>query len=353
MPRSRASRPSSSSRKRLRKQGEAEQGQAEAGHAEQEEVERLDGPQSLEGHAQGDGQLVPVVELLAQDGLHLAAAPTGLGQAGQREGEGHGEGGDDEEGPAPGLGSTDQGGDPAGQEGSEDEPAQLEGEGQAEDPAAGFDGIRVDQHGAVHRQLVGLGEAGPDSGEEQGEGVLDQAGHRDQHGPDRDAGRGDPRPWQAVGQAADGHGAEEEEDAAGAGDGAHDGVAGPQGVLDVRAEHGERGVVEAGDGPRQPDGDDRRPAPDVQGLAQRHGLALADPGQEVVGEHDGGRRGAGGLPLGLSLEDGCGQAGPALVPAFVLTRHGRCSGQAGASIGSSPSTGRYSPASVVNWARNT
>ena len=79
-------------------------------------MEGLDGAQALEGDAQGDGELVAVIELLAQHGLHLVAAPAGLGQAGQRDGERYGEGGDDEEGPAPGLGSADQRGDPAGQE---------------------------------------------------------------------------------------------------------------------------------------------------------------------------------------------------------------------------------------------
>ena len=330
---------------------EAEQGEAEAGHAEQEEVERLDRPQALEGDAEGDGQLVAVVELLAEDGLHLVAASAGLGEPRQREGHGHGQKTDDEEGPAPCFRPADQRGDPAGQEGSDDEPTELERERQAEDPSPGLDRVGVDQDRAVDGELVGLGEAGADPGQEQREGVLDQAGGGDQQRPEGDAHRGDPGPGQPVGQAADGHGAEQEEDPTGAGDRAHDGVAGAEGVLDVRAEHGERGVVEADEGAGQTDGEDRRPAPDPQRLAQRHRLALAHPGQEVVGQDDGWGRGAGGLASGLLLQDGRGQ--PSSVLSLLPAGHGPCSGQAGASMGSSSSTGRYSPASVVNWARKT
>ena len=287
----------------VEEQREAEQGQAEAGHAQQEEVEGLDRPQALEGDAERDRELVPVVELLAQNGLHLVTAPAGLGETGQREGQGHGQHRDEEEGPPPRLRPADQLGDAAGQQGGDDEPAELEREGQAEDSTPGLDRVRVDEDRSVHRQLVGLGQPGPDPGHEQREGVLDHAGEGDQDRPEGDAHRGDPGPGQAVGEAADGHRPDQEQDTSGAGDRAHHRIAGAERLLDVRAEHRQGDVVEADERPGQPDGDDGRPAPDLQRFAQRHLLA-ADPGQEVVGQDDGWGRGAGRGATGLLLQDG-------------------------------------------------
>ena len=138
MPRSNASRPKSSRRKRLRNSVRAEQGEAERGHADEEEVEGADLPEPLERDRQRDRQLAPVFrELRAEHGTHLVAAPAGLGDQQRRERDERAHDPHGHEHPAPALVAAGPRRDPAGEQRCDGEAGHLARAVRARTPCPG------------------------------------------------------------------------------------------------------------------------------------------------------------------------------------------------------------------------
>ena len=147
---------------------------------------------------------------------------------------------EEQERPAP----SEEHGDAADDEGADrlhDPPDHRGGGG---DASAQRDGVGVGQQRTVHRQRVRLGDAGPEARPEQHERADGQAG-QEHHGAEHEAGDAhDGPPLVTVGEVPHRHGAEHEERRRSRRDEHDHPVAHPEGVADVRGEHGHRRRLE-------------------------------------------------------------------------------------------------------------
>ena len=172
----------------VQEQRDAEEGEAEGRHPGQEEVEGADLAQPLEGDAERDRAARPrprpaprpstaCISLRPRRGSWMRARPrtTGMPRSDSSE-----------EDPAPALGPGDQRRRCRRRRAARGpgRPTSKRAVG-GEHPRPGRDRVGVHQQRGVHRQGVGLADAGAEPGDEQPEGALHEAGERTPRRPTR------------------------------------------------------------------------------------------------------------------------------------------------------------------------